>query len=538
MTQISLLGAYLNKSIPQNLLLTERDLERYARERGLDIRQEDLEFFEELGLLYPLGRVKLPVVEEHNGEGKTRKRYAALYDISHNLSRWYEEGLCEDPTKTKFRPWKEYKDGLHETARALYHPLQFLNLRRIAHWLGYRISVPQILDEERFKRISGNVKGYWGSQKNWKNFIAKRVLGDLKFFPFMLLIEDIYLPIVRSHFKGVPGQPDFGFQTWQSLRSKFQQREVLSESNLTMKEIQNWRRQIAAQASFLDPLRDWYLLVRHCIYYKRQKLAGDALFAQDCYEIVEILGLFLKELTGEPQYGSDDLLDGRHGAWKKDRYRAEVDFANKDVLRKIAYEYGLDYDYKLLLFVEGDTEFHFLPIIADAIGISFARLGIRLEKLGGSSEIAPKRIEKLLQYAKRDEMAAYIIIDNHQHTKDYVEELIVREDLPVTRDRVRVWDVDFEEDNFSIDELVEATRRVAAKNEVSVDIAAESIEERRKHKEGIGNILIDLSEQQMFRLSKADLGKELGLMVAERIKKGELNTTEIEKELLKVAGTV
>lgn len=342
------------------------------------------------------------------------------------------------------------------------------------------------------------------------------------------------------NFKGVIGQPDHGFQIWRSLRSKFDPKEELSKFNLTIGEIKNWRTQIAVQTSFLDPLRKWYLLVRHATYSKRQKLRGSALFAQDCYDIIEMLGLFLEELTGEPQYGPDDLLDGRHGEWKKRVYGAEVDFANRDVLRKIVYEYGLDYDYRMLLFVEGDTEFHAIPIIADAMGISFARLGIRLEKLGGYSEIAPKRIEKLLQYAKRNEIIAYIIIDNHPYSKEYVEELIIRKDLPVERNRVRIWDTDFEEDNFSIDELIEATRRVATKDEVSINLTTELVEEKREHapKTGIGDILLQICEEQACVLSKAELGSELGLMVAERIEGGKVGTTKIEDELLKVAKAI
>jgi len=177
--EISLLDIYLTKRIPQNFLLTERDFERYAQIRGLDISQTDLEFFEELGLLFPLCRVELPVTEElgvletvkagkkirklillkegDNWKGKIERRYAGLFNISHTLNRWYESDFCKDPAKTEFRPWKEYKDGYYETARALYHPWQFINLRAISHFLGYRISVPHILEEEKFRRIKGNV---------------------------------------------------------------------------------------------------------------------------------------------------------------------------------------------------------------------------------------------------------------------------------------------------------------------------------------------------------------------------------------------
>ena len=57
LTSISLLDVYLSKEIQQNLLLTERAFERYARERGLNIGLEELENYEELGLLFPQCRL-------------------------------------------------------------------------------------------------------------------------------------------------------------------------------------------------------------------------------------------------------------------------------------------------------------------------------------------------------------------------------------------------------------------------------------------------------------------------------------------------
>lgn len=518
MTEISLLNFYLTKSIPQNLLLTENDFERYAENRGLNIRQEYLEFLENQRLLFPLCRVKLPVEEEYCEDGGKRRKYAPLIDISHNLLKWHNDGLCEDPVKVEFRPWREYRDDHFETARALYHPLQFKNLRTIVLSVGYEALFRGCIQKER------------------KDSIAKIVTRDLKFFPLLISIEDVYLPIVRSNFIGDWRQPNIGFDVWQSLRSKFDPNQALKKSGLIVDEIQKWRELIAAQTSFFDPLANWYLLVRHATYHKRGKLKGEALFAQDCYEIIEMLGLFLKDLTGEHQYGPDDLLDGRCGKWKKEWYGAEVDFANRDVLRKIAYEYGLDYDYKLLLFVEGDAEFHAIPIIAEAMGIYFAKLGIRLEKLGGYSEIVPKRIEMLLRYAKKENITAYIVIDNHENSKKYVDELVARKDLPVEKKAVLIWDIDFEEDNFSVDELIEAARRIATRSNVQIDIKPKMIEETRKHAhtKGIANILVALCEERNFNLSKADLGRELGLMVAERIKNGKLKTTKIENELIKI----
>ena len=99
------------------------------------------------------------------------------------------------------------------------------------------------------------------------------------------------------------------------------------------------------------------------------------------------------------------------------------------------------------------------------MGISFAGIGSDLENLNGYSEISLRRIDKLLKYTGKNRTMVYIIVDNHPRSKKFVEDLIVRKDLPVEEDRVRVWDIGFEEDNFAIDELIRATTSLVAKRE-------------------------------------------------------------------------
>ena len=53
-------------------------------------------------------------------------------------------------------------------------------------------------------------------------------------------------------------------------------------------------------------------------------------------------------------------------------------------------------------------------------------------------EISLRRIEKLLKYAGKNGTKVYSIVDNHSRSEKFVEDLIVRKDLPVEEDRVRV----------------------------------------------------------------------------------------------------
>ena len=79
----------------------------------------------------------------------------------------------------------------------------------------------------------------------------------------------IYLPF--APIKGSPGQPDYGFPIWQTLRLNFDPKETLSKFNLTINEITNWRTQITAETRNIYPLKEWYLLVRHTNYIKRHE---------------------------------------------------------------------------------------------------------------------------------------------------------------------------------------------------------------------------------------------------------------------------
>jgi hypothetical protein len=57
---------------------------------------------------------------------------------------------------------------------------------------------------------------------------------------------------------------------------------------------------------------------------------------------------------------------------------------------------------------------------------------------------------------------------------------------------------------------------------------------RKRVREGIGDIILRLCEEQILVLSKPELGDELGLMVAERIEQGKPMATKVEEEIIKV----
>lgn len=362
----------MRNPFPQIHLISESSFRSFLRDRALDIGFEDIEYFEAQGFLYPIVRVIRPtylckkVSKIENGtnteylqplekdeayKGEVVKKYEAIGNITNTLSNYHKLGLTIFPSKSNFKPWKNYRDDYEETALAYYHPYQALLVRNILPNISIKYSSTFFLnnvkfDPEKFKEHFESMRKHFEDQYKRLQSVQK----TQQLIHLLLLIQDRYLPNIRGKFVG-----DFGTNMdefmgkWFDWKENFNCQNVLEQSEYTIDELKNLRTSLSAQARFTDPVHDWFMLVRHMRYSKKEGLKGKALLAQDYYEIVDILGRFLFDLTGEKQLDADDLLDGRHGTWKKKVYGQEVDYGSREILRKVLNEYGINPQDKLLL---------------------------------------------------------------------------------------------------------------------------------------------------------------------------------------------
>ena len=555
----------MNNPFPQVHLISESSFRSYLRERAIDIGFDDLEYFEEQGFLYPIVRVirpkflckkitkiengvaqeyLLPLEKDESYYGEVVKKYEAIGNITNTLKNYHKSGLTIFPSKSNFKPWKDYKDDYEETALAYYHPYQVLLVKNIVPNISMKFSSKFLLennfDPEKFQQYFESIKKHFKNQFNSLQDAQK----TQRLIHLLLLIQDRYLPNIRGRFIG-----DFGTNMdefmgkWFDWKEHFNCQTVLKSTGYSIDELKNLRTSLAAQARFSDPVSDWFMLVRHIHYSKKERLKGKALLAQDYYELVDMLGRFLFELTGEKQLDADDLLDGRQGRWKKHLYGQEVDYKSRDVLRKILNTYGINPQDKLLLILEGPTENEAVPSIIGAMGYDFDGLGIRIMPLGGVGEATPERCEKLLEYLALSPSLAvpYVILDNDQDVKKTLEKY---KSKLVNPHNYRIWDTEFEQDNFTEDEIIAGVRMQAQKRGFNIEISKALIEAERQSKRDLGKpipYITKLLEKltQPYKIVKPELGKDLGEMVAQRIRKQKEEgnyepITEIEKEIVKI----
>jgi hypothetical protein len=445
---------------PQHHLLDDTAFKSFIEKRGIHIRAETLEYFEEQGLLYPIVRI----LEED------------IFDsVDYHLNYLHQQNRLIFPSKDNFKPWTEYTEGFKRKIVPFYHPYQALLIKEITNSIALKYAVLQTKPTFVIKTI-----GTPPDHDKENKFLLKRLEEYQKLLSLLFMIEDKYLPQITQRFSGRGGVDINEFwEQWVDWRTKLEPQILLEQSGFSIAEIRKYRKDFAIKANIIDPLKDWYLLVRRISFSKREELIDNALLAQDYYQIVDVLGSFLFDLTGERQIDVTDLIHGPLESWKKVSYGKDVlELDDRDVMRLLLSEYEINPQDNLLLIVEGKTEKDAIPLISKTIfGRSLEQMGIRLFSLNGVDEISPNRSEKLLELLTSSQAYAkpYIILDNHGNARDVLKNYAAHN--LIHPEHYRVWGSDFETDNFTTEEVFEEVCKQAKNQNKTLNVTLEKIRE-------------------------------------------------------------
>jgi hypothetical protein len=437
----------------QNPLLSAREFERYLRERSITIVHwigmhtmeyigltGELEWFEQSGLVYPLFRIPSTHSIVMPGE----------------LNSYRDQGLILYPEVGQFKSWKSYYESEGQRYVSFYHPYQSLLVKQIYR---YVLRMPLVAlsptcwiqDDARSLR---NIQ-------SWQEEVGERirsfrqsgkVMAFYKVLKLLLVLQEYYLPGIRRRLVTSMGEN----QQWYDWRWQLNLTEILENSELNIDELKKWQDHAALEAQRVDPLRDWYLLIRHASYEKKQKLKGAPLLAQSFYEISEMLRHFIFDTTGEELPAEDNLSRYPSEAeryWTKKRYGVEeITYKDRSVLRRILREFDLDPQYKVYWFIEGDTEEHFIERFAKSAGIDLEGYGIKLINMKGADKFVPKQLERFLRDLKSQEVFIFALLDRHAHVPKVVQKMadFKRHKQPTLLYdfEYQIWQEDFETDNF------------------------------------------------------------------------------------------
>jgi len=457
------------KRFPQQRLLDPSGFAKLAEGLGVHVGYGSLETWDRIGVLHPIYR--------------TRPDLSPLdKDAQLDAVAQAERIVC--PSAENFVPWKtlkrHYTRGYYDPnpSNVYFHPFQFFRLRDVSQACQQHITFTDFVCEAAFMKKLQNI--YQDELQQAAAHLRETETHYLQKFALLTLIEDKYLPTTTGWIKSIyPSE----MQSYENWRDAFDAEAALQQSGLSVEQIKVIRREFAIEGEHLDPNEEWYVLLRHMSYEQRQKLKKQALLPWKYYDIAEMLGHFLEDVTKQKQPHVDDL--SWHNGWKKKMYGfapEDFDYASRNVLPNILRVFGIDPRIRVLFIVEGASEIAFIETwcakqniqpepsreTAGQTSIYIRDYGIDIVPLNSISMLKNPVIRRYAQRALDEGACIVMAVDNENDAANQlvawktdgliddvfgVQRLTEPQRLPLGG---LLWETCFEEANFDFEELLSA----------------------------------------------------------------------------------
>lgn len=493
-----IIDALLARPHRQQKWLSAYDLKTLLADRGFHVYPETLEQWDQMGILHPVIRYKYPISTHlktpdggHYGwekspvQGTNFKEEDVVRVIQNDWSldmmsqpeyRERFDELIAVPTTDNFQTSKSYQVPSERmpltTGGVYYHPHQMFRVTKVLNSCVQNISFSDFTVRENLGDIiqSDLTRSLKALRQNEVEY--------LKFFHLFCIIEDRYLPrwrgsryMLRLTSYGMGrSKEDNNLQLWQRWIEQSDVNSIIEKTLMSIEEIKEHRIYLARRGRDIDPNSRFYTLIRHFPNDKRLQMRDEALLAWDYYEASEMLKWFIEDVTEEKQPHTDDL--DVHSEWKKAIYgieSSEVDYESGNILRRVLSEYTVDPVYKVLLIVEGESEGIFVKAWCELNKIDLPLFGIQLLIMDGIDDLKTKRPRQAAIQAKADNAAVRVVVDDDEGhdssgtLQKWVDEGIIDNifqvsDLTGLNSPIGglIWPHSFEEDNFTLDELIQA----------------------------------------------------------------------------------
>jgi len=457
----------------------------FCKDRSVQVTRSELELLEKEKIFYPIARVEHPKVKEkicaiksgkfiqsfgllREGEewnGELKDTYGHFWWAKDIATDFYNAGMLWSPKGRLFVAWDTFYDTeLHWTKiESFYSPFQIYHLNYLISLL--RISISALdwapYDLEHVNKEARFIAEW--SKKATRTSLEARERFE-KIVDACVTISNRYYFLTQGDRRTITITKNSNYHNWNwdDFCWEWNPQETLQKLGLSLQEVKNAHREIKVGARSIDPLCDWYSLVQFVSLDEKKRLKGKALLAHTLYSMEKMIRLFYRDLTGEQLFPPDE--DSYH--WKEKFYGEGVLDSEIEYLELLTNQYHLNPRPKLILVVEGESEYESFPKIARALGHSLPSSGIMIESLYGIAEFSGRKGElggklaRFIDHYHRLQTIVYVILDNEGRSGTIRDRLLKTKskyrDVPryVTNpEYVFLWDKNFEFDNFTDEEL-------------------------------------------------------------------------------------
>jgi hypothetical protein len=283
---------------------------------------------------------------------------------------------------------------------------------------------------------------------------------------------------------------------------------LMDEVGLSLDVLKGWHNRLATAAVLVDPLERWRVLVRYAPRSERERLKGDALQAEDLYYAAEVLRRYLEDFQGVTDLQEEDnITAGPQVPAMKERFygKSTTTTADRSVFRNVVRQFGLDPQPRFRWIIEGATEDGFIRRWAELHGASLIDRGVELITLRSVGEIDGVRLRTILDISRTEEVFVSATVDS-----DGVRERIRRLQHLASDGLLpagwSLFDPDFEEANFTIDQLAQAATAFARESPetAQVTITPEEIAGARQEGKPVWDAIERVARGKLSYLNKGE----------------------------------
>ncbi len=468
--------------------LTADSFIKYCIERGVETSRKQLERLEELGLFFPVARVRHPLIKRkikyiedrtkyydlgplEEGEewtGDVREEPAGFVFTKEYAKTWLEEGLLWEPGSRPFEAWDNSRDeNARRRVESFYSMFQCYPLRSLIRGLTVKIHADcwTLYGEEEMDRFKERTTKW---AEDTVSICRETGVRGTRVAELCQAISNRYFPSTQTDRRTVNLSYSGRYDDWDwhEFSRHWDARKVLDDLGSRPEEIKRLQEETALNAKHVDPLEKWYALVSFVSVKQKKKLKDDALLAQALYSMEHMLRLFYEDLTGERLPAPDESL-----RFTADRpYGEGVGQDELELLELLTNDYHLNPRPRLLLVVEGIGEEEQFPRLVEGLfGVRLPQAGIEVLNIGGIGNFTGDKkrdkrgaLERLIDDYHARQTFVFVVLDNEDRAEQVKERLVNRRSIhypkrTVTKDEyVHLWEKSVEFDNFSHAEIARA----------------------------------------------------------------------------------
>jgi hypothetical protein len=458
----------------------EKFIKSFCKERGIKATVQELEFFEKEKLLLPIIRINRPIVERevikfsrdgkeghrpaegglHEGETEVGRHKAKSYSSygfdEHSKSyllSWVKEGILFDPADRPFQDWSSFRgEELRQDSQQIvsfYSSFQIYWLEHLKGCFTCDINFAYLgLSAETCR---DSIERYIGVLNRTKDKLREEYDSFGRFLRFLLSIQAVYYPYARSDSRTIRIEGDD--KEWSRLRNESNLKYELEHLGMKIDDVAMWYKTLSDRSRKLLGITrdDWMQLWRNISWERKDKLEGSIRLGIEYLQWSLMLKRVVEEYLGREILDVDEMGNiAPEDALKfipseETRYRVSTRaIRNKryfdpegnknyyhDKYKRLFYlanDFRLDYQPRVVVFVEGKTEERIFPKVfewyynkPEDLGVEFVRFE-GVDRLLSTSKSAEK-LRGLITQLQREEKQKILSKRKNRELNQLIKEL-------------------------------------------------------------------------------------------------------------------